>query len=242
MDRLIQINGELYDESSFKHLQRQVINEQELLLEYYERISEPSDSSVLNGFAVWIYGNDRPQYPPHCHLILGNPRKPEMNIEIHLLDLEAYYMEAPNNEDITWESIGFKIKEGFFKWLHQSNDRFGTNANYLFHAWNCNNDENRLERWINDENKETINGFLKTYLFGQEIPIDKLIESIFEIVFPLYKKNKEAMERLHRITNPIQFAQEVGLPFNFNEFNTTAKVKEIISNYEKMCYNMANFS
>lgn len=108
----------------------------------------------------------------------------------------------------------------------------------MFNSSDNKNPNNRIEKWL--EKHETTHPLIQEYLYGKSIDKTELVSSIFAIVLPLYQKNKEEKERLHRIIDPIEFAKEVGLPFEFTEYNVTPKIRDIISKHEKMCYEMSN--
>ena len=240
-DDMYLYKGQWYSEFGLSHMLLEAcINEENMLLEYYDQMSKPYDLELLDGYTVWFYGLDRENNPPHVHLIKGNPgKKDSINIEIHLLDLEAYWMETPKKQAITWDNLPKKLKDGFFTWLLQIDEdpKYQVpNIITLLRGWDAKNPDNRIEKWIDKD--KTLHPLIHEFLYGKPIEIDKLIKSIFEIVLPLYQANKEQREQLHHINDPIEFARKVGLPFDFNDFNITPKIKNVIADYEKMCYGM----
>ncbi len=68
-----------------------------------------------------------------------------------------------------------------------------------------------------------------------------LIKSIFDIVLPTYQTDRKTRQELHNLAliDIMQFAIKVKLPFEFTEYNFTPKVQKIISDYEKLCYDIA---
>ena len=188
-----------------------------------------------------MYGADRGEFTPHCHIMKGK-KGSELNAEIHLHDFEAFHMESPRVQNITWDNLPREIHDRFMDWLIAKPIRgpFQTNMERLFDDWDGNNPTNTLKHFIEKRNlQEKINPYVREYLYGKPIELDKVIETILTIVLPLYQKDIKEKERLHHIVDPIEFAKEVGLPFEFNEYNVTPKIKSIITNYEKMCYEMA---
>lgn len=241
-DDMYLYKGKWYGEFGLSHMLLEAcINEENMLLEYYDQMSKPSDLELLDGYTVWFYGLDRENNPPHIHLIKGDPSKSDsINIEIHLLDLEPYWMETPKKQHISWDHLPKRLKDGFFEWLLQTDKTTKhetPNIVTLLLGWDAKNPNNRLEKWLEKDKK--LHPLIHDYLYGKEIEIDKLIKSIFEIVLPIYKSDKDKRNKLHHITNPIEFAKEVGLPFEINEYNATNKIKSIISDYEKMVYEIA---
>ena len=85
----------------------------EILFEYYDRISKPQDSDVLGNWQVWIYGSDREAFPPHCHVRL--PKK-HLEFEVSLLNWEVINIKHSGLNN-SWDSIGRDIRTGFFEWL-----------------------------------------------------------------------------------------------------------------------------
>lgn len=230
-----------YNEFGLNHmLVEACINEENMLLEYYDQMSKPSDLNLLDGYSVWFYGLDRENNPPHLHLIKGDPsKKTSINIEVHLLDLEAYWMESPAKQSVTWDNLSKKLKDGFFTWLLQIDEKSkykAPNIVKLLEAWDAKNPNNRIEKWTDNK---PLHPLVQNFLQGEPIEIEKLIKSIFDIVLPIYQIDKNKRDQLHCISDPIKFAKEVGLPFEFNEYNATNKIKSIISEYEKMCYEMS---
>lgn len=242
-DDMYLYKGEWYGEFGLSHMLLEVcINEENILLEYYDQMSRPSDLELLDGYVVWFYGLDRENNPPHVHLVKGDPsKKSSTNIEVHLLDLEAYWMQTPKKQSITWENLPRQLKDGFFQWLLQKDPHSKydvPNIVRLLEGWDAKNPNNRIEKWIEKFGIDNMHPMIKEYIYGKGIRIEDLIKSIFEIVLPIYQNNKEERERLHYIADSIEFAKEVKLPFDFNEYNITSKIKNIIAEYEKMCYEM----
>lgn len=209
-----------------------------LLFEYYDRVSNEGDNDLLDNWEVWIYGNDRSEFPPHCHVRLPDG---SAEFEVSLLNWEVVnikYNDLPNS----WGSIDRNLKKGFFEWLQRKSVAMPllTNKLHLYDFWDGANPNNLLEKWANKDS--TIDKDLMEYLhINTQIDAEELIKSIFNIVLPLYQSDSKACEELHNIAlnDAIQFAVQVGLPFEFTEYNSTAKVQRIISDYEKMCYNIA---
>ena len=238
------INGKCYDRGTFAHLKHRALNGKEMLVEYYKRISSPSDSDILGKWEVWVYGDDREGFPPHCHLLYNrHDQNVEYNIEIHLHDLEVYHMEFPENKNITWDEIGRDVKYAFMTWLtmpRSNEDGNRTNAQYLFDWWDGeNSDNNTIKMFVEKHHLEdAIHPMVKEYLYGKPIYNAELVSSFFSVVLLLYQTNKEQREQLHQISDPIEFARKVGLPFEFNDFNITPKIKDIITKHERLCYEM----
>lgn len=236
-DDKLYIDGKPYDLCSFKHLHEVKINGKNMLLEYYQRVSSPNDDKLLDGWKVWLYGDDRPQNPPHIHLMKG-----DFNIEIHLHNFEVYHMEAPQVKNITWDDVSKKLKDGFFQWLEQPSKSEEKEPNwlFLFRLWNGNN-ENTIRDFIEKNRISDIHPLVKKYLYGSKIKEGELISQIFQIVLPLYQNDKVTREDLHNIEDPIDFAKTVGLPFDFNENNVTEEIKHIIKEHERMSYEMSKY-
>lgn len=232
------INDRWYDKCWYDHLQEVTINGKEMILEYYRRASDPSEEKLLDGWQIWVYGNDRPYYPPHCHMMKG-----KYNLEIHLYDMELYHMESTQNKNITWDDVPKNLKDIFMNWINSPNVRNPniTNGVFLLDYWNGENPDDKIEDFIKRNGiEDKLHPITQKYLYGEEIPLDELISSFFTIVLPLYQKDKDARKHYHNIGDPIEFAMQIGLPFKFNEYNVTPKIKKIIHDHERMCYEMSN--
>lgn len=230
------VNDRWYGKCWYDHLQEVTVNGKEMILEYYRRASDPLDDKLLDGWQIWVYGNDRPYYSPHCHMIKG-----DYNIEIHLYGMELYHMESPQNKNITWDNVPKQVKEVFMTWVNTPSvrDPNKTNGMFLLDYWDGENPNDTIEDFIKRNGLEkTIHPIVIEYLYAKPIEIDELIKSIFDVVLPLYQTNHELREKLHRIEDPIEFSRKVNLPFKFNEYNISPKIKKVIKDYERMCYEM----
>ena len=107
-----------------------------LLFEYYSIVSNPKkDTYVLGDLQVWVYGDDRKEFTPHCHVMTIDK---SVEFEVSLID---------------WRVINIKcgeptrsMKKRFDKWLVSTNTRFNgiTNKKFLFVNWDVNNPNNDL--------------------------------------------------------------------------------------------------
>lgn len=238
-DDMYLYKGKWYGEFGLSHMLLEAcINEENMLLEYYDQMSKPSDLELLDGYTVWFYGLDRENNPPHIHLVKGDPGKSDsINIEIHLLDLKPYWMETPKKQRISWDHLPKRLKDGFFEWLLQTDKTTKLevpNIAKLLLGWDAKNPNNMLEKWL--EKNKTLHPLIQNCLDGKLIDFDDLVSSFFLTVLPIYAKNKQERNRLHNIADPIEFAKEVGLPFEFNEYNVTQEIKDAISKHETTCY------
>ena len=107
-----------------------------LLFEYYSIVSNPKkDTYVLGDLQVWVYGDDRKEFTPHCHIMTIDK---SVEFEVSLID---------------WRVINIKcgeptrsMKKRFDKWLKSPNSHAKelTNKKFLFMNWDGNNPNNNL--------------------------------------------------------------------------------------------------
>ena len=209
-----------------------------LLFEYYNRISKPQDSDILGDWEVWVYGSDREAFPPHCHVRLKDD---SFEFEVSLLNWEVINIKNSKLAN-NWDSIDRRVKEAFFTWLNRPSKqkRDIINKWFLYNSWDEANAENPLMKWV--DKKESIDKDLIEFLHGEEaISTDDLVQSLFDAIQPIYLNDFQECERLHNIVqyDPIQFAKEIKLPFNFTEFNVNNKIVGIIQAHERMYYEIA---
>jgi hypothetical protein len=107
-----------------------------LLFEYYIQASNPTkDTKILGDLQVWVYGDDRAEFTPHCHVMTIDR---SVEFEVSLVD---------------WRVINVKRGEPtsdmmrkFMRWLTSLNTRLGSSTNKmsLFANWDGTNPSNRL--------------------------------------------------------------------------------------------------
>jgi hypothetical protein len=132
-----------------------------VLFEYYGQVSKPKrDSHILGNIQIWIYGNDRQDFTPHCH-VMYNDRSVEF--EVSLLDWSIINVKRPSSTECDWSS--FKaFKKPFFKWLNSTNAIGTTNKQQLYFAWDSDNPSNNLEMFVNEHQIEITDPDLQIYI------------------------------------------------------------------------------
>ena len=117
--------------------QEKFLREQKgILFEYFSIVSNPKkDDRVLGDLQVWVYGNDRQDFTPHCHVMTKDD---STEFEVSLID---------------WKVINVKrgkptrdMQKRFTKWLlsKSSRDTSITNKKLLYISWDGNNPNNDL--------------------------------------------------------------------------------------------------
>ena len=140
--------------------QEKYLNENKgLLFEYYEQISNPrGDTKILGDLQIWIYGNDRQDFTPHCH-IMTKDKSTEFEVSI-----------------INWNIINVKngkptkdMKDRFFRWLNSNSTKFNgmKNKNVLFATWDGNNPNNDLLTFMSEHSISAEDDDLAEYLDSQ---------------------------------------------------------------------------
>ena len=128
-----------------------------ILFEYYSQVSNPeTDKDILGNLQVWVYGDDRQGFTPHCHLML---RDRSMEAEISIIDWGKVHSKKGEMTP--------KMYKAFLKWLDCESTRIGgfTNKQALFNAWDSNNPNNTLLQFISkhkiDVSDETLNAYIE---------------------------------------------------------------------------------
>lgn len=142
--------------------QRKFLKEKKgVLFEYYSMASNPSfDSHILGNLQVWVYGDDRNKFTPHCHVFTKDK---DIEIEVSIID---------------WEILNIKnglptkvFMKSFFKWLYSQStrDKRLTNKDFIYILWDSNNPENTLKDFIKEHGELKIKDKgLENYIKNQE--------------------------------------------------------------------------
>lgn len=130
-----------------------------LLFEYYVQASNPQkDGNTLGNLEVWIYGNDRQDFTPHCHVMSHDK---SVEVEISLIDLKIV-----NVKNCEFTS---KMHKGFLKWLNSNSSKVKTNTNkyMLYVYWDVNNPNNTLTDFVLGHNVDIEDKDLQEYITNQ---------------------------------------------------------------------------
>lgn len=116
-----------------------------ILFEYYTQVSEPrKDANILGNLQVWIYGDDRNGFTPHCHIMTADR---ETEFEISLIDWSVINVKSqlPPTR---------KMKNTFAEWLETKSNRFPeiTNKVVLYRLWDGDNPNNSLADFCKEHN------------------------------------------------------------------------------------------
>lgn len=130
-----------------------------LLFEYYEQVSNPrKDTHILGDLQVWIYGDDRNDFTPHCHVMTIDK---SVEFEISLIDWRIINVKRGNpNGD---------MRKRFVEWLASDSTKFFgiKNKNVLFAVWDGNNPNNNLLDFVEKHKIDVQDGDLKKYIDSQ---------------------------------------------------------------------------
>ena len=130
-----------------------------LLFEYYEQVSNPRvDAHILGGLEVWVYGDDRQDFTPHCHVMLHDR---SVEVEISIIDWSIVNVKNGN--------FTSKMHKSFLKWLNSENSRLGGIANKmsLYAIWDGNNPNNDITRFVIKHGIDVKDADLKKYMHRQ---------------------------------------------------------------------------
>ena len=148
------------DKKGMSEEQEKFLNENKgLLFEYYAQVSNPNcDSRILGNLEVWVYGDDRNNFTPHCHVMLHDK---SVEVEISIIDWNVVNVK---NGKFTK-----KMYKSFDKWLKSENSRFDgiSNKQALFGAWDANNPNNNLVKFIVKHDINILDLDLKKYIKRQ---------------------------------------------------------------------------
>ena len=129
--------------------ERFLIEQQGILFEYYSQASSPKyDTNILGNIQIWVYGNDRQNFTPHCHVMFADK---SVEFDVSLLDWNVINIKYPNNRTCDWSSFN-EFKKPFFVWLERINRLKMKNKIKLFMLWDANNPNNTLSDFIERNN------------------------------------------------------------------------------------------
>lgn len=136
-----------------------------LLFEYYIQASNPKyDNNILGNVQIWVYGNDRQDFTPNCHIMVADK---SIEFEVSIIDWTIVNVKRPNNISCDWGSFR-KIGKVFFKWLESKNKLGVKNKKYLYSLWDGSNPNNTLEDFIKSNNLKILDEDLIKYITDEE--------------------------------------------------------------------------
>ena len=141
--------------------ERFLLEQKGLLFKYYIQASNPRlDSNILGNIQIWIYGDDRQNFTPHCHVMFADK---SVEFEVSLLDWNIINIKYPNNRTCDWSSFN-EFKKPFFKWLYSKNKIGVLNKLNIFSLWDGTNPNNQLIDFVNQNNIDIDDKELKDYI------------------------------------------------------------------------------
>ena len=143
--------------------QKQYLKENKgLLFEYYVQVSNPKyDNKILGDIQIWVYGNDRTDFTPHCHVMLKDR---SISFEVSLITWEVINVKSPKGVNASWGELKYFVKP-FFKWLRSDSAKLKIpNKILLYNQWDSTNPDNRLEDYIAKHNIEITDSTLFNYI------------------------------------------------------------------------------
>lgn len=183
-------------------------NKKGLLKEFYLRIDDEKDSTILKGLSINIYFKDREEMTPHIHLKDING---DIEIEVSLINWSIINVKQPKNIDKNWSNFS-SIRKRFFKWLKEKG-----NLQKLFKEWDRQNPDNLLEEYKDNRDiSEELKGFLTAY--HNPIKLDSFRKEIYSVLSSFFKDN-ETKEKLYSLTWD-NILKEVGLWEKYDLDNT----------------------
>lgn len=147
--------------------QEKFLEENKELLTEYSQVSNPKkDNVILGDTQIWIYGNDRHGFTPHCHMF--NTDK-TVEIEISLIDFSIVNVKTPKNVPSDWGKFK-EYKNKFFKWLKSTESRGKTclNQKMLYILWDVNNPKNTLSDYVFNHGIKEVEDELAEYILEED--------------------------------------------------------------------------
>lgn len=103
------------------------------------QINDPGDFAGL-GISIQVYGEDRPQYTPHFHMLTKTGE-----LEISIETLQILHIKGRKLKGISWSGFR-KERKALEKWLMSQNKDFDySNYETICRLWNNNNPNNRVK-------------------------------------------------------------------------------------------------
>ena len=128
-----------------------------LLFEYYIQVSNPKkDTNILGNIQVWIYGDDRKDFTPHCHVMTSDK---STEIEVSIIDWKLVNIKRQN--------INLrKLQKPFLVWLNQTSSSFApyTNKEVMYRQWDATNGNNTLSQYAEEHKLKIADKDLQQYL------------------------------------------------------------------------------
>lgn len=125
--------------------QKKFLREQKgVLFEYYIQASNPKkDTEILGDLQVWVYGDDRNGFTPHCHVMTIDK---STEFEVSLIDWKVINVK----QGIPTK----KMQKKFMEWLNLkcSRNTLITNKNFLHMTWDGANQFNTLTDFCSKHN------------------------------------------------------------------------------------------
>lgn len=131
------------------------------LFEYYVQVSKPSyDSKILGNIQIWVYGNDRQSFTPHCHVMLADK---SIEFEVSIIDWSIINVKKPQNKPCGWSSFR-KIAKPFFIWLKSEGVNGLMNKMNIYFDWDGANPNNILRDFVEKKNLNVNDNDLLEYI------------------------------------------------------------------------------
>ena len=134
--------------------------EKGILFEYFIQASNPrKDTNILGDLQVWVYGDDRNNFTPHCHVMTIDK---STEFEVSLIDWKVINVKCGTPT--------IKMIKAFMKWLKSKNTRDAsfTNKKFLYITWDGTNQNNDLVSFCGKRNIIPKDKELLEYIKSQE--------------------------------------------------------------------------
>lgn len=134
------MDNKLISKEQTKFLQEQ----KGLLFEYYAQVSSPRlDARILGDLQVWVYGDDRKNFTPHCHVM-----KSDKSVEWEVSIIDWNIINVKNG------TVTGQMEKLFNEWLaaKSTKDKSKLNKEMVYIMWDAVNPNNDLLEFTDSHN------------------------------------------------------------------------------------------
>ena len=134
------MDNKLISKEQTKFLQEQ----KGLLFEYYAQVSNPRlDIRKLGDLQVWVYGDDRKNFTPHCHVM-----KSDKSVEWEVSIIDWNIINVKNG------TVTGQMEKLFNEWLvaKSTKDKSKLNKEMVYIMWDAVNPNNDLLEFTDSHN------------------------------------------------------------------------------------------
>lgn len=192
-----------------------------LVYEFYARANiDPSQNKVTKDMEIWIYGHDRNNMSPHCHL-LNN----DIEIEVSLLDWTIVNVKRPKNVSPEWKNFT-DFKERFFAWLKLPSKTGNANYVTLFNLWDHENEDSTISEFLKKHENVEISDELKKFLELRSKYLQNIYRQVIGQLFSVYYNEGKTFPFGHYKPLELLKILDIDLPIDNEDEEALQMVKD----------------